>query len=98
MASEPAIVTMNVSLPQPLKRYVDRRVSSGIYSSASEFVREAIREKLERDRERKEARSALAAKLIDGLDSGAAVPFTKGFFEKNKAALNNRYGGGSKRS
>jgi len=87
MASDSQIVTMNVSLPQPLKQYVDRRVSSGIYGSASEFVREAIREKLDRDRERHDARHALTAKLIEGLDSGTPVPFEKGHFEKRKAAL-----------
>jgi antitoxin ParD1/3/4 len=87
MANDPHIVTMNVSLPQPLKQYVDRRVSSGIYGSASEFVREAIREKLDRDRERHDARDALTAKLLEGLDSGTPVPFKKGHFEKRKASL-----------
>jgi len=51
----------------PLKQYVDRRVSSGIYGSASEFVREAIREKLDRDRERHDVRDALTTKLLKGL-------------------------------
>jgi antitoxin ParD1/3/4 len=87
MANDPQVVTMNVSLPQPLKQYVDGRVSSGIYGSASEFVREAIREKLDRDRDRQEARGALTAKLVDGLDSGTPVPFKNGHFQKKKAAL-----------
>ena len=92
MANDPEIVTMNVSLPQPLKQYVDRRVSSGIYGSASEFVREAIREKLDRDRERQDARDALTTKLLEGLGSGRPVPFRKGHFEKKKAALVRRAG------
>jgi antitoxin ParD1/3/4 len=87
MPIEPGIVTMNVSLPQPLKRYVDRRVSSGIYGSASEFVREAIREKLERERERADAKEALTSKLLAGLDSGAPIPFKAGLFQKKKGAL-----------
>ena len=87
MANDPHIVTMNVSLPQPLKKYVDRRVSSGIYGSASEFVREAIREKLDRDRDRQDARDALTTKLLQGLDSGTPVPFKKGHFRKKKADL-----------
>jgi antitoxin ParD1/3/4 len=87
MPSEPQVVTMNVSLPQPLKQYVDRRVSSGIYGSASEFVREAIREKLDRDRDRQDARDALTTKLLEGLDSGTPVPFKRGHFDRKKAAL-----------
>jgi antitoxin ParD1/3/4 len=87
MVNDPHIVTMNVSLPQPLKQYVERRVSSGIYGSASEFVREAIREKLDRDRDRQDARGALTAKLLEGIDSGTAIPFKKGHFRTKKAAL-----------
>jgi antitoxin ParD1/3/4 len=83
-------VTMNVSLPQPLKRYVDDKVSSGVYGSASEFVREVIREKFERDQQRQEARQVLAAKLLQGLNSGEPIPFTKAHFRRKKAALTRR--------
>lgn len=83
-------ITMNVSLPGPLKRYVDGRVSSGMYGSASEFVREAIREKLERDR----ARDALTEKLLEGLDSGPPVEFTDGYFVAKKRELKRRAGRG----
>lgn len=37
------VTTMNVSLPPELIRFVRRKVDSGIYSSASEVVREALR-------------------------------------------------------
>jgi len=87
MPSEPNSVTMNVSLPEPLKEYVDGRVSSGIYGSASEFVREAIREKLRRDQARDEARALLTHKLLEGLDSGKPIPFTSGHFKSRKRAL-----------
>jgi antitoxin ParD1/3/4 len=36
------MATMNISLPDDLKAYVDRRVA-GRYSTSSEFVRELIR-------------------------------------------------------
>src|SRR2546429_549957 len=76
MPSDPNAVTMNLSLPQPLKRYVDGKVSSGVYGSASEFVREAIREKLQRERQGKRTTADLTAKLIEGLDSGDPIAFT----------------------
>lgn len=50
MPSDPATVTMNVSLPHPLKQYVDGKVSSGVYGSASEFVREVLRDAISRIR------------------------------------------------
>lgn len=74
---------MNVSLPRPLKRYVDGIVTGGAYGSASEYVREAIREKLERDHEK----SALAARLIEGLDSGAPIRVNRRYFDAKKRAL-----------
>lgn len=39
----PARNTMNVSLPTRLRRYVDAKLESGRYGSASEVVREALR-------------------------------------------------------
>ena len=35
--------TMNISLPDPLKQYVEEQVSQGGYSSVSEYVRELVR-------------------------------------------------------
>ena len=88
MAAESATQTMNISLPEPLKQYVDNKVSSGIYGSASEFVREAIREKLQRE----EAKAILSQKLMDGLESGKPIPFTKGYFARRKKAFLKRLG------
>jgi antitoxin ParD1/3/4 len=92
MANEPSTVTMNVSLPPPLKRYVDGKVSSGVYGSASEFVRELIRERYTQDEEQQEARQTVAAKLLQGLESGKPVPFAPGHFRARKAALAKRHG------
>ena len=35
--------SMNISLPDPLKQFVDGQIAQGRYSSASEYVRELIR-------------------------------------------------------
>ena len=34
--------SMNISLPEPLKKFVDHQIAEGRYSSASEYVRELI--------------------------------------------------------
>ena len=55
--------SMNISLPEPLKQFVDGQISTGRYSSASEYVRELIRAD-----EKRKAEEQLEAKLLEGLD------------------------------
>lgn len=63
--------TMNISLPENLKEFVELQVQSGDYSSASEFMRELVRrEQKERQREQLEQR------LLEGLNSGEGVEST----------------------
>ena len=40
---------MNVSLTPEMERWVQQKVSSGFYTSASEFIREALRELFHRE-------------------------------------------------
>jgi antitoxin ParD1/3/4 len=54
--------SMNISLPEPLKEFVDRQISAGRYSSASEYVRELIRED-----EKRKAEERLDTLLLEGL-------------------------------
>jgi antitoxin ParD1/3/4 len=63
--------TMNISLPDALKQYVEEQVSMGGYSSASEYVRELVRA----DQKRK-AQEQLEDMLLEGLKSApeAATP------------------------
>lgn len=55
------MTTMNISLPEALKAYVDRRVEEGQYGTSSEYLRELIR--------RDQARLELRALLLEGLES-----------------------------
>jgi len=61
------MTTMNVSLPEKLKEYVDGRVEAGGYGTASEYVRDLIRQDLEN--QRKERNECLDALLLEGLKS-----------------------------
>ena len=56
--------SMNISLPDPLKQYVDGQISTGRYSSASEYVRELIRAD-----EKRKTEEQLEAKLLESLNS-----------------------------
>lgn len=56
--------SMNISLPEPLKQFVDGQIAQGRYSSASEYMRELIRAD-----QKREAEEQLEAKLLEGLNS-----------------------------
>jgi antitoxin ParD1/3/4 len=58
------MTTMNISLPETLKQFVEEQVSQGGYSTASEYLRELIREA-----QRRKQRELLEAKLLEGLQS-----------------------------
>ncbi len=59
--------SMNISLPEPLKQFVDGQIKQGRYSSASEYVRELIRAD-----EKYRAEEELKVKLLEGLKSPAS--------------------------
>ena len=54
--------SMNISLPDPLKQFVDGQIATGRYSSVSEYVRELIRED-----EKRKAQERLEGLLLEGL-------------------------------
>lgn len=60
--------SMNLSLPDPLKQFVDGQIAQGRYSSASESVRELIRADKKRT-----AEDQLEAKLLEGLNSAESA-------------------------
>lgn len=64
---------MNINLTPQLEEIVRQKVESGLYSSASEVVREALRLMEERDQFRAAKLSQLRQAIQDGLDSGPAV-------------------------
>jgi antitoxin ParD1/3/4 len=62
------MATMNVSLPDQMKAWVELRTSRGRYANASDYVRDLIRQ----DREREEALSDLRTLIQQGIDSGVS--------------------------
>jgi len=65
--------TMNISLPDTLKAFVDEQVSRRGYGTSSEYVRELIR----KDRDRLQLRGMLLA----GAASNPATPADVGYFD-----------------
>jgi antitoxin ParD1/3/4 len=60
------MATMNVSLPDPMKEWVEGQAQSGRYANASEYVRDLIR----KDQERSDKIAAMQRFVDEGLASG----------------------------
>lgn len=65
------MTSINISLPESMKTYIEEQVASGDYGTLSEYIRELIRQ----DQKRK-AQERLESLLLEGLDSGFTTPMT----------------------
>lgn len=79
------MTTMNISLPDALKAFVDDQIAKGGYSSASEYIRELIRHA-----EKQAAQERLEAALLEGLESGEPIQVTPEFWEERRKELEKR--------
>ena len=82
------MATMNVSLPDLMKDWVEAQTKDGRYSNASDYVRDLIR----RDQERQRAHAELQALITEGLDSGPGRPFDGEAFLREMRAKHAREG------
>lgn len=82
---EEPMATMNVSIPDPMKAWVEERARGGSFSNASDYVRHLIR----RDQERSRAVEQLHAAITEGLESGEPRPFEAAAF---KARMRSKHG------
>ena len=74
------MATMNISLPDQMKEWVEAQAESGRYSNASDYVRDLIR----RDQEREEWHTELQAAVDVGVQSGSG---TRSMAQLKKDAL-----------
>jgi antitoxin ParD1/3/4 len=79
------MATMNISLPDKLKKWVEKQVKSGNFSNTSDFVRDVIRKDMERQ--------AVFAEVQALLDEGEA----SGYVLYDRKALEARYGIGKRK-
>ena len=73
------MTSLNVSLPQSMREWIDDQVKKGGYGTASEFVREVIREA-----QKNKARQELEAKLLAGMNSDPAAEMTQADWDRLK--------------
>jgi len=83
------MATMNVSLPDPMKVWVEAQTQDGRYSNASDYVRDLIR----RDQDRQQAIAELQQLVDEGLPSGPATRLDVEAFLARKRDQNARTDG-----
>ena len=71
------MATMNVSLPEPMKAWVEQQTRDGRYGNASDYVRELIR----KDQDRRAAIETLQEAITEGLESGEPRDFDASDFK-----------------
>jgi antitoxin ParD1/3/4 len=80
------MTTMNISLPETLKDFVDTQVQERGYSTSSEYVRDLIR-----NDQVKQGEQRLAALMLEGLESGPAIPVNEVYWNSKRDALKQRH-------
>jgi antitoxin ParD1/3/4 len=66
------MTSLNISLPESMRAWIDEQIAKGGYGTASEFVRQLIREA-----QKREAEARLEALLLEGLESGPPTEMTQ---------------------
>lgn len=72
------MATMNISLPDPMRDWVDSRSQQGAYANNSDYVRDLIR----KDQLQAQKLKTMQEAITKGLESGEAKAFDKDLFKK----------------
>jgi antitoxin ParD1/3/4 len=65
------VKSINISLPDTMRTYIEEQVAQGGYSSVSEYFRELVRQD-----QKQRAKERLETMLLEGLNSGDATEMT----------------------
>ena len=78
------MTTLNISLPDSMRAFIDEQIALGGYSTASEYIRDLIRQA-----QKQAAREKLDSLLIEGLESGKSIEVTDEWWQEKQQRLIN---------
>jgi antitoxin ParD1/3/4 len=87
------MTTMNISVPDEMKAFVEAQMAQEGYASASEYLRALIREA-----QKRQAKQQLEAKFREALESGPATPMTREDWDSIELEALERWKSGQRRS
>lgn len=76
------MTTVNISLPDSMRDFINEQVEKCGYSTTSEYIRHLIRQDLE-----KVQQSRIEKLLLEGLDSGEVIEITDEWWEQKRTQL-----------
>jgi len=79
------MATMNISLPEPMKDWIQGQIKSGKYASSSDYVRDLIRQ----DQAYQDKKEMLIQALIEGEESGVSGRTVKEIIQDTQARIDN---------
>lgn len=78
-------VSVNISMPEAMRRSMDERMAAGQFGNVSEYIRHLVREDLSRASE-----DRLEKLLLEGLDSGPGRVVDEKWWKERRAELEER--------
>ena len=80
------MTTLNISLPDSMRAFIEQKVADGNFSTASEYIRQLVR-----DDQKRAAQERLENLLMEGL-KGPRIGVTDEFWKQKKEELLKRVG------
>jgi antitoxin ParD1/3/4 len=81
------MTTLNISLPESMREFIDQQITQYGYSTASEYIRHLIRQ----DQEKAEKKQ-IEKLLLEGLNSGEPVEITDEWWWQKRTKLMKKLG------
>ena len=76
------MTTLNISLPESMRAFIDEQITQGGYSTASEYIRDLIRQA-----QKQAAQEKLDSLLLEGLASGKSIEVTDEWWQEKQERL-----------
>jgi len=80
------MATLNISIPDQMREWINSQTQNGKYTSASDYLRDLVRSD-------QRAREELDKMLVEGLESGPAIEPNFEYWKNKKDALKSRIEG-----
>ncbi len=77
------MATLNISIPDEMRSWIDSQVQSGRYANASDYIRDLIRDNLTRT-------DLIKLALIEGEQSGESLLSIQDIIQSEKSANKNK--------
>ena len=76
------MTTLNISLPESMRTFIEEQIAKGSYSTASEYIYHLIQQD-----QKQSAQMKLEAMLLEGFDSGELIEVTDEWWENKRTEI-----------